>query len=928
MLNRSAIIRYAQACDASMYFLVPEAVAAPETLIDIKELLRYARENRKSLTFRAAGTSLSGQSVTSEILVNLVNHWKKFEISESGCYITSQPGVIAGRINKALSKYGRKLGPDPASINSCMIGGIVANNSSGMRSGTDKTPYKTVKTLEFTLANGVTINSAEQNAGKVLFDKSPDIHNGLELLRNEIVSDIELTNRIISKYKIKNTIGYQLNSFIDYTEPLDILAHLLIGSEGTLGFISEAVFETFPDYSNKLTALLFFNDMHTACNAIKPLIELGVSALEIIDRTSLASIERQDGVPIFIKNLPNSVAALLIEFQEETVLILDKKELELKKFLATCKLLATPNITRDPDKQTLLWKVRQGLLPSLGKARNPGNSFIIEDVAFRIEDIAEAISHLQKLFLKFGYSQTGIYGHGIDGNLHFMLAPALEKPVEKEKFSQFMNELTTLVVRKFDGSLKAEHGTGRNMAPFVELEWGSKAYSIMKKIKSLLDPLNILNPGVILNADPKIHIKNIKQLPAMNNIADKCIECGFCEPVCPSRELTLTPRRRISINRQIAINDFANEEEANELLNEFRYYSLDTCAVDGLCGSACPLGINTGDLTKELRSKSVTEFGNTLALEVVNKIAPALGIASFGVSAVNFARHLLGTSAVNFVSEKISKNIRSNFYKWSKFIGSPARITPANISAYDAVYFPCCMSKVFGAPATNYSKHSSLNIIEAFLEISRRANIKLKIPKDCGEFCCGMAFSSKGYSEAYSQSANLLIEAMYEWSMGGRAPIVADSSSCAYTVKTCEDALSQSNLTKWRKLKVLDSVEYLYDSLSTSLRIKSKQTAIAVHPTCSLRKMGLEHKFKLLAEKFSEYVYYPENPECCGFAGDRGLLFPELTASSAGREAYQIKKQEIDFSGYYSNNISCEIGMSEAVGKAFLPIVYLLLDCT
>jgi D-lactate dehydrogenase len=171
-----------------------------------------------------------------------------------------------------------------------------------------------------------------------------------------------------------------------------------------------------------------------------------------------------------------------------------------------------------------------------------------------------------------------------------------------------MNDVVHSVAVKYQGSLKAEHGTGRNMAAFIEVEWGYDAYMMMKKIKNLFDPKGLLNPGVIINDDAQAHLKNLKTLPATNEIVDKCIECGFCEPTCPSNELSLTPRQRIVVNREISrLESIGEHKEAKEYKDLYQYDGIETCATCSLCSSACPVKIDTGNLTKHLRAEQISD---------------------------------------------------------------------------------------------------------------------------------------------------------------------------------------------------------------------------------------------------------------------------------------------------------------------------------
>ena len=545
------IDRIAFASDASFYRLIPKAVIQPQTPEEIKELFRFSHQHEIPLTFRAGGTSLSGQAITDGILVDIGRYWRSSRVEQNGNAIRVQPGLIGQQANNALKLYQRKIGPDPASIASCRMGGILANNASGMCCGVVQNAYHTLISLTFILPSGTQIDTADPNANNILCMLEPELCATLLRLKAEIEANPTLADRIRLKYRTKNTTGYSLNAFLDFQLPVDILGHLLIGSEGTLAFIAEAVLKTVPDYPVKYTGLLLFADLHAACSAIAPLSEAGAAALELMDRASLRSVEDQPGIAPYLKDLPEAAAALLVEFQtpNET----GRREVEVLAKAASDRLtLSHPaRFTSDPAEQALLWKIRKGMFPSVGAVRASGTTAIIEDIALPVARLADAALDLRALFLKHDYPNAIIFGHAKDGNLHFVLTQGFNTGKEIEQYRLFMDDVVELVVRKYDGALKAEHGTGRNMAPFVETEWGPDAYRIMCELKSIVDPRNLLNPGVIVNPDPTAHICDLKQMPVVEPEVDKCIECGYCEHSCPSRDLTLTPRQRIVVRREM-----------------------------------------------------------------------------------------------------------------------------------------------------------------------------------------------------------------------------------------------------------------------------------------------------------------------------------------------------------------------------------------
>lgn len=917
------VVSYAS--DAGFYYLRPKAVVLPVSDDEIKALFQFSHQHQIPITFRAAGTSLSGQSISDGILVDLSQHWNFVRVENKGETVRVHPGVIGSIVNSELRKYGRKIGPDPASINSAMMGGIISNNASGMCCGVSKNSYHTIKYVKFVLPNGKIYNTEQEEDYSRFKLESPEIYNEILALRNQILASQTLYQLIRHKYKTKNTVGYAVNAFIDYEDPLDILAHVLVGAEGTLGFIAEAVLNTVPDYPVKSTALLYFPDIYSACQAIVPLTESGAEAVELMDRASLRSIEDMKGVPAIIKTLSDTAAALLVEYQGNTV-----EELKIKSdnFLTVApelSLLQPPVFTEDATEQAFLWKVRKGMFPSVGSVRASGTTVILEDIAVPVARLGDAILDLHELFKKHDYQNAIIFGHAKDGNIHFVVTQAFETASEIERYDRFLKDVVSLVVDKYQGALKAEHGTGRNMAPFVETEWGGEIYQIMKALKQVIDPQNLLNPGVIINSDKNAHLNALKDLPRVEEEVDKCMECGFCEYKCPSRNITLTPRRRIVVRRELLkLKRKGDKVSYKELLNQYQYDGLDTCAVDGLCATACPVDINTGSLVKRLRRENHSAFANGLALRIAKNFKPVTTVVKTGIYAATTVNKVFGQNAMLNLTRAVKKVIPavplwSNQIKptagFSNYIDSNfSQTTPA------VVYYPTCISRVMGGAVAD-----GKNIIDTFISISNKAGIGFTIPKEIQNTCCGQIFSSKGFGAAYQHTVNDTVSKLWEWSKQGALPVVIDITSCTLTLQDCGHALTPENKQKFDAIKIIDSVDYVMDYLLPNVTITKKKDKIALHPVCSLQKMGLEAKFLKIAQHLAHEVKIPVQAGCCGMAGDRGFLFPELTASATKPEADEVKEES--YNGYYSSGKTCEIALSEAVGKNYESIVYLLDEC-
>ena len=919
------------AADAGFYYLRPKAVVQPLSEEEVVALFRFSHQHAVPMTFRAAGTSLSGQSVSDGILVDLSQYWSLIRAENKGDTVRVQPGAIGAVVNAELRKYGRKIGPDPASINSAMMGGIMSNNASGMCCGVSKNAYHTLKYIRFILPDGKCF-STENSADYARFEKEcAALCTEILALRGQIIDDTAIYERIRNKYKTKNTVGYAVNAFIDYTHPLDIFAHTLIGAEGTLGFIAEAVLETVPDYPLKSTALLYFADIYTACRAIVPLTESGAEAVELMDRASLRSIEHIKGVPEIIKSLPEGAAALLVEYQDYTIEKLKAKSHNFLEVAPGLSLLEPPVFTEDPAEQAFLWKVRKGMFPSVGAVRASGSTVILEDIAFPVSRLSDAILDLQQLFKKHRYENAIIFGHAKDGNIHFVVTQAFESEDEIMRYDHFLKDVVNLVVERYNGALKAEHGTGRNMAPFVETEWGEALYAVMKRLKNSVDPRNLLNPGVIINEDKQAHIHHLKELPRVEEEVDKCMECGFCEHKCPSRNLTMTPRRRIVARRELLRLQNKGETVAyKHLLQEYQYDGLDTCAVDGLCAGACPVDINTGSLVKRLRRENHSAFANGMALKVARHFKLTSSLVSVGLGAANLMNRLFGKRAMSRLTKWL-RHVLPAVPQWSNQI-----VASRPFSSYlkqqpdlkgiaanhtSVVYYPTCISRVMGGSADGKA-----SIIDTFMRVSQKAGIGLLIPDDIQGSCCGQIFSSKGFKDAYAYTVNHTISTLWKWTDEGRLPVVLDITSCTATLQECAHALSPENKLRFAKMQLIDSIDYIADFVLPAVEVKNKQAKIALHPVCSLQKMGMEAKFIAIARQLADEVFVPEQAGCCGMAGDRGFLFPELTASATKPEANEVKAAGT-FDGYYSSAKTCEMAMSDAVGHNYTSILYLLDAC-
>eukprot|EP01060_Flectonema_neradi_P003942 TRINITY_DN12594_c2_g1_i1.p1 TRINITY_DN12594_c2_g1~~TRINITY_DN12594_c2_g1_i1.p1 ORF type:complete len:1019 (+),score=173.64 TRINITY_DN12594_c2_g1_i1:64-3120(+) len=924
---------FAYGTDASFYRMIPKIVVKAETENDIKIILRHAQKCETPVTFRAAGTSLSGQAVTDSVLVKISHtgkNWRQYEISEDATTVKVGPGLIGGEVNRLLQRHCKernlmqmKLGPDPASIDSCMIGGIVNNNSSGMCCGVDRNTYNTIKDLRVILADGTTLDTSCEDSVMSFRATHRQLLSGIAAIRDTVDDNPSLKQTIERKFKIKCTTGYAINSFIDHTDPIEILKHLIVGSEGTLAFVSSATYFTVPEYPQKASAFLMFDSQYAACKiaTILKVNKSAVSAAELFDRASLREGEKSDK---FKKLVPTVVgcgpkcAGILLEVRSKT-----SDELQQDIAHITDMLLREGAETLDgkivfhaeKEDYEALWDMRRGLIPKVGGSRRVGTSVLIEDVACPIENLADMTIDLLDMFETQGYHDACIFGHALDGNLHLLFSQGFSTQSELDQYNNMMDSLADIVAVRYKGSLKAEHGTGRNVASFVELEWGSAAYSIMWGLKDLFDPKMLLNPGVLLCEDKTVHSKNLKVMPIASSLIDSCIECGFCESNCPSKDITLTPRQRIATYRELArlyASGSKNKIRAAEFFRSYADIAERTCAADGMCEEKCPVSINTGKLMKEVRMSEIEINGN--AEKITLFMAKNFTLTSASMRAMlataKVAGSVIGKKNVSRLSKFAVKitGLTGTVPQYSPYLPGAAKniripeaSTESGSEPREVIFIPSCVCRIMNTDAPR-----------ALTEIMKRAGYTIKVLPNSSSMCCGMMFGSKGFVKAADFCEEKLIMSLKSFSQDGKIPIVCENSPCAKQLGDSGRLVG---------IEVYDPVSFIYHN-RRRLQWNVTKDAIAIHVPCSSKKSKNSASFEHLASLCATTVVDSQIP-CCGTAGDRGLRYPELPSSAISH----LNEAAVGLPSY-STSTTCEMGLSTHTSTQWASFITLVEEST
>ena len=907
--------RYAYGVDASCYSYLPKVVVKAEDEREVRRLIRLCQQCGTPFTFRAAGSSLSGQCSSEDVLIVCNDGFKKMEVIDDGKALKCECGVIGSDANDLLKPYNRKIGPDPATLATALVGGILNNNSSGMCCGTAQNSYKTIRSIRVVLLDGTVLDTSDKKSIEQFLREKPQMVEEILQLRKEILADEELTHLIHHKYKIKNTTGYGLNSLVDFEDIIDIINHLFIGSEGTLGFVSEIVYNTVEDVPHKGCGLMFFKTLNDASLAVVALANMGrdkVVAAEMMDYQSLKAVQTLENVPDFVREVPEGTSAILFQTESYSKETVDQNLAFIKDQLKDIPTAIPSLYSQDPKEYDSWWAIRKGILPIVGGQRRKGTTVITEDVCFQIEDFTKGIEMLTELFHKYDFVDGGvIFGHALSGNVHFNITPDFSDPKDTKNFGDLVKEMSERV-SGFGGSLKAEHGTGRMVAPFVEMEWGKKAYEINRRIKAIFDPERILNPDVMITDDPDVYKKNLKAQCVIDDAFTICMECGFCEKHCPSRNLTLTPRQRIALLRETKrLENEGNFTLASELRKGYEYFGVDTCAACSMCKGLCPLSIDTAQIALSMRR--IDPPAPELAKKIYDNFSTTLQMCRAGVSLEGIAGSIITQKAISKITEGLhgvtgvtpyvpKTTPKANRYKLKN------RIKPTNFEK--VVYFSTCANRAF-KPNQGYDDDRSLQqVVES---LCNKAHIDIIYPQHIENLCCGLSFEN--YDDVHERAVKDLHDALMKASQNGKYPIVIDHSACFnHAFKHMPD------------LEINDISEFLCKYVVPHLDIEKCDERVIVHKQCKIKSLNKSQYIEDLARLCTDHVFNIKSFACDGFAGQKGFFTPELNKCATKDLAAEIAEYGATLG--VSSSSTCEIGLGENGGIPFIGVAFLLDRCS
>ncbi len=907
------VIVHALSLDAS--FFEPQA----KMLVDVRNeaelvaLLALAREHGAGLTFRGACTAINGQTVGEDVMVRFSGPaWTGIKVLNNGESIWAQSMVPGGTINGALAPYGRIIGPDPGSITVATLGGMAADNSTGMCCTIDQSIFHTLETMRVLLADGTLLDTSDAESCASFRKSHAKLLDGLADIRKRILADDALAGKIKRKYSIRNTSGYSMNAFTEFEDPLDILVHLMIGSEGTLGYILDTRLKTVVLEPHRATSFMLFPTLEDAISAISLLSkETGLArAAELMDRVTLKAIETFPSTDDIIRTLDDKACGVILETQAKDQENLQKRIETILELLKDIPRIVDHEFVTDPEAYSRIWDMRRNTYPAFAGFGGPSEFTVTEDWCVPPAMLGEAAETLQNLLEKHGF-RGGIMGHAFHGNMHFILSVPLGDPAAVRNLKGLTEDIVDVMINHFEGSLKAEHGTGRSIAPYVEREWGPELYAMMKETKALLDPQGILNPGVLLNDDPECNFKGLKQPWGLHDFVDNCNGCGFCDSVCPTRSIGFAPRQRIYVKRTIGrLREQGDTEKARHWEEIFKQYGLDICATDGLCQMRCPLAVDTASYTRYLRHENLSDFAKNTARRIGKNFSMVAGMASMALNTGRSGEGLVGHGGVSVMDSLSSKTVGRHVpdLMAMKLRGGTPAPAPKARSEQKVVYFPSCAVRTMG-----YDKNEGPGqkpLMDATVELLNRAGYEVIFPAKMKQLCCGKAFETKGLSEEADRKSDELGQALLKATENGRWPVLCDTSPCLARMKKHLD----------KRLALYEPVEFAQKFLADKLHFSKLSRTVAVHPTCSTRTMGLANNLVEVASMCAEKVVLPEGVNCCGFAGDKGFTHPEVNASALAALPAQVATCDEG----YSTSRTCESGLTLHSGKPYFNLLYLL----
>jgi FAD/FMN-containing dehydrogenase/Fe-S oxidoreductase len=920
--------------DASIFQIQPAGVVVPRDEEDLCALVRYAAENQVPLVPRGAGTGLAGESLGSGLIVDMSRHFRGvLEVGED--FVRVQPGVVYHQLNGQLAKLGRRFAPDPTSGVQCTIGGMLATNASGARTLKHGYTRDYVRQARIVLDNGdgVSIGIEPRNGQESRSDSR------IGELTQQVGQLIENNQDLLETCRPKtpfNRCGYLLH---DVVEPESVdMARFLVGSEGTLAFFTEATLRTIPLPGGRAIALAGFDSLEAAIGVSEQALTFGPAACELIDRR-LVSLARGKGGELRALLPAEAEAVLLMEFEEDSPAIAAARARDLLEHLQRneqrCTWISSANELDDIDR---LWRLRESILPSLYGLRSgsPPVAFV-EDIAVPRGQLAHFLHEVQEL-LKRHEVVASFLVHAGTGQVHTRPFLDLQRPEDVTRLFQVGDAIHHLAL-ELGGTVSTQHGVGLSRTPWVERQYGA-LYDVFRKIKTLFDPKQILNPGKIvgpllgssawpLRQTPSADADKIKWQLRWNkdevrSEATSCNGCGHCrtesvhERMCPIFRVThgeaASPRAKANLVRQLLAQDPEGRALAGDDVREI----ADLCVNCRMCASECPAHVNIPKLMLEAKAANTAEHGLDRAdwtLARSESFAALASLFAVGVNAVLksrtarwFMEQILGISRKRRLPPFTSRN----FLRQAKANGWTRR--PRGRQPRVAYFVDV------------FANYNDPQIAEAVVRVLHHQGVEVYVP--LGQRGCGMAPLAVGDVESAQDAARHNIRIFADLAREGY-PIVCSEPTAALMLRNDYPYLVDDPDAQLVADRVVECTALLW-SMHEAGRLRTDfrplPAAIGHHVPCHLKALGGEAAGPRLLALIPEMRVHKIDVGCSGMAGTFGLRASNYDVSlEAGRALFEELRRPSSLFGSTECS-ACRMQMEEGAGKQTLhPVQYLAL---
>ncbi len=859
---------------ACIYRVMPLGVVFPRDGEDVIRVVRYCHEEEVPITGRGGGSSLAGQAVGAGLIIHFPKYMHSIlKIEPEKNRVTTQPGIIFAEMNRQLAAHGKFFAADPSSGDFCVVGGMLGTNAAGAHTLKYGTTKDHVIQLTTVLHNGesVTLKRYSRNSPELQMIAAGNSEEAR--IYKQMTGLVEPHRQLIADRTpnlSKNSCGYNLREVLT-DESVD-LTKVLVGSEGTLGLITEAVLhlENLPPV--KGCALAYCNDWHKASEAVVEINQFAPAACEVMDRTFI-DIVRGSKPTLRHLLLPETEALLLIEFEAETMDELRSKVERTSRRLKDETGLAFEVFEAfDRQSQEELWAVRKAALPILYKAdprRKPMN--FIDDAAVEPIRLGNYIFGLRDIFKRHNIDAV-LYGHAGNGNIHV-------NPLMDPHSSDFVDQLKGMSDEAFElairlgGTISAEHGDGILRAPYIRRQVQDDFYDLLVRTKGIFDPKNILNPGKIITDRTQIPTDNLRftndyvttrtffDEPEWQTEIEKCHGCGACQGYCPVAKTTHWEESSARAKANLLMAVLRGEFDASWLHSEELKSVADLCFNCKLCLTECPTSVDIPKLAIAARRFYVEQHGMPFKNWMLGKAELTSSLGSFLPGVTNFVNRNSINRAILDATVGIDK--RREMPEFARPFKVGQRMPTQRAGAdkkHKVIYFAGCFAR-FNDPEGEAA---------ATVSVLKNNDCEVFIPD---QRCCSIALFTMGAGESARSDVEFNVRTFLPWVEAGYV-IVTSAPSCGLAIKEDWPQLLKSPAAKKISDNTYDIHHYLwklYEEGQLNTKFARLNYEVVYHNACHLRTQGVISEPIRLMRLVPGVTVKEIQDSCCGIAGTFGF---------------------------------------------------------